>query len=319
MGKIHPKSSYTSAGSFPVKLLAHVSRMLTHGIRPIHPQIYLTSRCQLSCDFCSCKERDKAGDIDVGLFKEYVSKLAIKGARAVTITGGGEPLLHPDFPVLLGELKCLSYKVGMATNGIAIKDYDPKLFTEFDWIRISMDGKRDRLPEVPLGLKHAYSYVYRADEEIGDPLNLLIGKARKGAITHLRVVSDIIKPAAGRTLAKTLAKLSKDGDMPGNVIFQNRADSTPGSKDCWLSLLKPVIDVDGQIYPCCGAQYALRLDERRMPPEMSMGDLQAYLTDYVLPQRPFDGSKCRFCYYRKYNDVLALVKRLHDVRDVDFV
>jgi len=320
------RASYTSAGAFPIKLLAHTQTLRAKGIRPLHPQIMLTNICQLKCGYCSCSKRPINDaffppSLSSFFFRDYVTRLKLYGAGAVTLTGGGEPLLHDHFTDFLGELKCLNYKVGLVTNGLAMKDYDPHLFTEFAWIRISMDSNRTDFPAVPLGLKHAYSFVFRPGDENSEMLRVLIGKARKGAIVHLRIVSDILDPDAGYELAKFQAKLAKDGDVPARVIFQPRAEYTPGSKKCWISLLKPVVDVDGRIYPCCGAQYAKGLEEpsRKMPPDMAMGDLHHYVDQHLNPQKPFDGSKCKVCYYRKYNDFLELIHGMNHLEDIDFV
>jgi len=67
-----------------------------------------------------------------------------------------------------------------------------------------------------------------------------------------------------------------------------KGDFTHGRKDCWVSLLKPVISADGQIFPC-------------WVQDVSMGD---DLLKLYTKQKPFDGSKCEFCYSDGYNEML---------------
>ena len=41
------------------------------------------------------------------------------------------------------------------------------------------------------------------------------------------------------------------------VIYQGRKKFSRGSAKCLISLIKPLIGSDGNVYPCCGVQYAL--------------------------------------------------------------
>ena len=68
-----------------------------------------------------------------------------------------------------------------------------------------------------------------------------------------------------------------------------KSDFTAGVKQCWVSLLKPVIGADGRIYPC---------SERC---DLSIGD---DLLKIYTKQKPFDGSKCEYCYNSGLNEML---------------
>jgi uncharacterized radical SAM superfamily Fe-S cluster-containing enzyme len=53
-------SSYSSAGVFPVKLFQCDGLVDKYKrIKPIHIQLNLTNKCNLSCSFCSCQNRTK--------------------------------------------------------------------------------------------------------------------------------------------------------------------------------------------------------------------------------------------------------------------
>jgi len=84
-----------------------------------------------------------------------------------------------------------------------------------------------------------------------------------------------------------------------------------GRTPCRISRLKPVIDPAGNVFPCCGVQYAT--DEMgQMPAKMSMGHWREW--DKMAP---FDGSVCKRCYYSPYND--ALDNMVLDVEHQDHV
>lgn len=313
------KGSYTSAGTFPVKLLGQREMLESGNIRPVHPQVLLTNRCQLSCPYCSCMKHRKC-DADSffpsPLMERYLGELSVLGARAVTLTGGGEPLLHPEFGKVVGRARAAGLEVGLVTNGEAFGDWPAGLFMGMTWIRVSYDRYRKQLPSPPRGLTNvAYSYVYTHGADKDPALQQLIRMAEKGALTHLRIVSDILDEDAADNFSSPLWERI----LPDNVILQNRSRYEKGAKACWLSLLKPVIDVDGLVYPCCGVQYAIRGEERKLPSRMCMGGLDEYVAEHVLPQVPFDGSVCGRCYYGEYNRFLAGVKGLRDVDHLRFV
>jgi len=112
------------------------------------------------------------------------------------------------------------------------------------------------------------------------------------------------------------------GNLPTDeprIILQNRASYTRGSSRCWLALVKPVVDVDGMMYPCCGAQYAVRGGDNRLPSRLCMGNIDNFISEYLGPQKPFDGSICDKCYYSEYNDVLGKIKEMQHLEHVEFV
>ncbi|MBI2114386.1 MAG: hypothetical protein HYT85_04790 [candidate division NC10 bacterium] len=75
-------------------LLSMVRQSATALNRPLHLQVEPTSRCNLSCSFCSrLLSVRKGGDMPLGKFKEIFD--AVK-PRRTTWAGRGEPLLARD-------------------------------------------------------------------------------------------------------------------------------------------------------------------------------------------------------------------------------
>jgi len=115
-------------------------------------------------------------------------------------------------------------------------------------------------------------------------------------ITHVRFVSDITDSIrAGNMLAGVECQCVECS----KAIFQYRDNPVHGVANCLISRLKPVIHADGYIYPCCGAQYAINLDDRKMPKSMRMCKWGGFA--YA---KPFDGSVCNTCFYRDYQVAL---------------
>lgn len=104
---------------------------------PISVELHLTDRCNLNCEWCTDKElrRNKATlDIQVigRLFKEFW-----RHGTGVTLEGGGEPTLHPEFKNVLDIGKEMNLDMGLISNGVTdISDCVDRL----RWIRISLDS-----------------------------------------------------------------------------------------------------------------------------------------------------------------------------------
>jgi len=119
----------------------------------------------------------------------------------------------------------------------------------------------------------------------------------------VRVVSDILNPS---DVAIAMAKMKLRG-KDYKVVYQARTKPTKGRQKCFISLLKPTIAADGLIYPCCGAQYAIKDRKHDFHELMSMGTMDRDLVDVISKQIYFDGSVCDRCYYDNYNEMLGLL------------
>lgn len=280
--------SYQSSGVFPAKLLASRGWLINGQLRPVHLQIYPTNQCNANCSFCSCKNRDKNQSIPWEILKKEVCAFAELGGQAVTLTGGGEPLMYTQIEELLDLLYTLGIKIGMATNGILLDRV--KNIDKLTWCRISANDMRFNKDVIDkVDIDWAFSYVWNGDyarvQEIIDITN------NKDRVTHFRIVNDINNP-------DSIPKFKNDN----KVLYQNREAFTHGSRRCLIGLVKPVLNADGFYYPCCGVQYATDA-VKHMPVDMIMGKS---IKELFNGQRPFDGSVCKKCYYNNYNELFNI-------------
>ena len=97
---------------------------------PYQVYINLTDHCNLNCLMCSTYSplvEKKAKDDKKGFLKKEIldkladSLLALKGTL-VTITGGGEPFLHPYLMDFIRTLSDAKKDVTIVTNGTLIKE-----------------------------------------------------------------------------------------------------------------------------------------------------------------------------------------------------
>ena len=140
------KTSFTAADSIPLKVLLD-PHLVMHAkgknrLLPIHIQILPTNKCNMNCSFCSCSSRDKDLEIDISLAKKIIDKCKKAGTKAVTITGGGEPLMYPYFAELLDYFHMNSIKIGLVTNGLLLHKIPKETLDKITWCRISNDDHR---------------------------------------------------------------------------------------------------------------------------------------------------------------------------------
>jgi len=319
------KNSYSSADiDIPVKLLHDrelVDGILEHKrILLRHLQLSVTNKCNLTCTYCSCRDKDKSLVLSLERILYILQQAKQVGCRAITITGGGEPLLHPDINDIIKECKRLDISVGLVTNGIAIS----KLEEGVRWCRISFDSDRSFSSKYIKGIEAAiekfpdtdWAFSFVATNEgrknnFGD-LKKVVQFANAKDFTHIRVVADILHP--NKKIIKHTRRILREIDE--KVVYQDRAKPTRGQKKCWISLLKPVIGTDGKIYPCCGVQYAIKNTKNDFISRMSMGDGEN-LENINQQQECFNGSVCDICYYQGYNRLLSLL--LQDLEHKEWV
>ena len=119
---------------------------------PIHIRIKPTNVCAHHCWYCSYRADNLQLGKDMNL-REYIPKekmlelindLDELEVKAVTFSGGGDPLYYKYIIETLEQLSKTNIKVALLTNGSPLKGRVAKLLAEYaSWIRISIDGWDD--------------------------------------------------------------------------------------------------------------------------------------------------------------------------------
>lgn len=116
---------------------------------PIHVRIKPTNSCNHSCYYCCYRNKklplnqlfDESDMIPRNKMMEIVADLKKMKVRAVTFSGGGEPLAYPYLDDCLPGLIKAGIKVGILTNGSLLKGRIAKIVADgAAWVRISMDA-----------------------------------------------------------------------------------------------------------------------------------------------------------------------------------
>lgn len=125
---------------------------------PVHVQLVISDLCNESCKFCSYRMEDYSSNqlfkviqpdgrvnnnpnrmIPLSKVKEIVDDCATMGVKAIQITGGGEPTVHPDFGTICRYIADKAIAFSVVTNGVLMHRYTEELSLA-TWIRVSVDA-----------------------------------------------------------------------------------------------------------------------------------------------------------------------------------
>lgn len=268
---VEEKLSYMAANVFPIKILKHMNLLRSiredKRILPIHVQLNPTNRCNFSCAYCSCSNRDRDFELSVSEITHIMKLTQSLGCQSVTVTGGGEPLAHKAVREYLRNILDIGVEIGLVTNAVLLPRLNADILHKLTWCRISSS---DELPEqmtrIQLNMdnwfkrindacKHAsidwaFSHVLTRNPNY-KLMQKLIEFANDHNFTHIRIVSDLLDLNAVQDMTQLQAKMRDLKVDDHRVIYQGRKQYTKGQNPCYISLLKPVIGADGNIYPCC--------------------------------------------------------------------
>ncbi|WP_419908263.1 radical SAM protein [Candidatus Poriferisodalis sp.] len=103
----------------------------------------VTDRCDLRCSHCFVSATQDGEDMPASVLRRVIERLCAAGVANVTITGG-EPLLHPELPEMLGDLVAAGLDVTVCTNGVSLDDTLIHRAIELGHIKfsVSLDGVR---------------------------------------------------------------------------------------------------------------------------------------------------------------------------------
>jgi MoaA/NifB/PqqE/SkfB family radical SAM enzyme len=116
---------------------------------PLHVRIKPTNACNHNCVYCSYqnsygqlgKDMDKKDSIPFEKMSEIIQNCYDIGVKAVTFSGGGEPLVYKNIKETLKLAKRRDLKIGILTNGsLLFGDIADTVSRCATWVRISMDG-----------------------------------------------------------------------------------------------------------------------------------------------------------------------------------
>ena len=119
---------------------------------PVHVRIKPTNLCNYSCWYCAYRTdalelgagMSEADSLPTAKMFEIVRDIIEMDVKAVTFSGGGEPLLYKPLPDIITALGNAGVKISLLTNGANLQGrFADALGAHATWVRISMDGWDD--------------------------------------------------------------------------------------------------------------------------------------------------------------------------------
>ena len=116
---------------------------------PIHVRVKPTNICNHNCWYCAYRKGDLQLGKDMAVtdqipqdkMREIVDDFSEMAVKAVTFSGGGEPLCYPFLAETLTSLCDNEIRFAALTNGARLQGEVAELFAHKGaWIRVSMDG-----------------------------------------------------------------------------------------------------------------------------------------------------------------------------------
>lgn len=228
-------------------------------VPPVTCEIDPSNKCMLDCNFCMFENyRDcSREDLPWEIYQNLIHDLKNLGTRSITFTGGGEPLMHPQFNQMIGAALTLGFQVGLVTNGVKLDRIENP--NDFLFIRISLDAHNakdykavkgvdlfDRVinnikAAVASGSTVGLSYV------VGPDNNKNLEKAEKLA-EELGVSYIQIKPA----YMNDKREIFTDFEYPdGRPIIGTKRYIPKDTMPCTIAALVGIVGADSNVYYCC--------------------------------------------------------------------
>lgn len=126
------------------KILKNIERVCeyknTGMVSPILAELDMTNLCNHKCPLCVSRHRDSSS-LTLEEAVGYIKQLILCGVKAITFTGGGEPLMSKYTIEAIEFSRKNGLQVGLITNGsLLTKNNIPRLLECCEWIRISLDA-----------------------------------------------------------------------------------------------------------------------------------------------------------------------------------
>jgi pyruvate-formate lyase-activating enzyme len=202
---------------------------------PAHPrsvQMEVTTRCNLSCPYCSHRDLEDKRDLPLGRFLEMVGRVDLSRVDNVDFTGLGEPVMHRDLPAMVREVRRRGRPthVRVVTNGTVMipKRYEPLCEAGVTSVAFSIDSLD---PE-----RFARSRVGGRLEQVLQNLESLVAFRDRQGLTGLRIkIKAVLIDDAWQEAERLLAYSARLGiEMPHFSCLDARSEAATLYEQPWL-------------------------------------------------------------------------------------
>lgn len=170
---------------------------------PLYIRMKPTNVCNHNCYYCHYKnsyltldEYNPTDFIPHDKMMEIIEDMGKMGVKAVTFSGGGEPLAYQYIEEAMEKVLSLGIDLSIITNGSILTGRKAEILTQAKWVRISIDsiipqnyaknrGISENAIEVLLKNIEEFAKMKNDNCELG--VNFVVGKENYKEITELAV------------------------------------------------------------------------------------------------------------------------------------
>lgn len=305
---------------------------------PISIELHLTDHCNLNCEWCTDKLlRQNKAELDLQVIKKLFREFWQHGT-GVTIEGGGEPTLHPDFKEIVAAGKASNIDMGLISNGtVDISDCVNKL----KWVRVSLDSSSRDEYKNEKGID-CFERVLKNLEKMSEARNsidtfigvgyVLTTRNQRNLVELIKYLDDIgidyiylrpVEEAGSITpslenlldLRKKLAGLTAHTRIKYMLAISDRIVDKNAGLPCIAHSLTSVIHANGEVALC----------EKRRADNIILGNVydSSFEEIWVSPYREQISQKllaaecqngCAACRVTGFNMILEQLEKVHSKR-----
>jgi len=265
---------------------------------PIYVRIKPTNRCNHKCYYCSyapgsdCVVSETINlrdEIPLGKMLEILDDFKVMGVKAMTYSGGGEPLIYPHIVLAMKKTLENSIDLSIITNGQELNKEKADLLSNSQWVRISSDASNAktfaeirRVPEswfyrLSKNIEN-FAKIKRKDCELG--INFVVNEKNAATVfqsakyfkelgvNHIKITPVYnldffgyhkpFKTSVEEQIQRAREELSGDGFTVYDTYeqdFQLSGNNERGYPRCHVMQIIPVIAADSKVYFCHDKTY----------------------------------------------------------------
>lgn len=284
-----------------LKIFAHAQTLNDVGekkrVAPIYIRIKPTNYCNHKCDYCSYADSElglrdsvnRKDQIPWEKMQEIISDMETMGVKAVTFSGGGEPLVYPYIEETMQQILNAGIDLSIITNGQMLKGKRAEILSNAKWVRISFDSANAetyaRIRQIPLDAFEEvcdnirnFAQIKDKDCELGinfvinhenaDQVYAMAQMVKELGVNHIKYAARVTKdlfayhePFKQRVIdqihrAKAELEDEKfrvinkyEGDFDSALVFHRCYDK------CYINQIFTVIAADSKVYFCHDKAY----------------------------------------------------------------
>lgn len=283
------------------RFLWDYATFLSRGAMPVHLDLEVTARCNLSCVMCPHGTEDKQfkiGDMDYAMAKSIIKSGSGK-IKSVKFNWRGEPTLYRQLPGLISYAKDCGYIETMINTNLncSKKILEDVILSGLDKMIISIDSfdpliyaqirKRGDLKLVLENLNFVKGLKLSRKNVLA-----IVVQARRQKLNAEEIFPSWVKerPAVKRT--------PEGGYLCGGQV-------SSGRRDCLMPLRRLLVSWDGFVYGCCADWFGLnsvgRIEDNK--PKCLSGIWNGPKIDKLRRElrtkKAFEREPCKSCFSRE--------------------